>query len=189
MTMRHALLLACSLGFAVASAAQQQGPPAHLQMRMRMESLERELQALTKGISRDAFIVTQMALAAGDLRDFQKLAAIEKAIDRINQAGLRAGEAPPASAETSLAISRVGDELRRGRDQGTMADVEALQRVLLRESRNVQWELYQQLRAGREAHRVIVELEGKLQQLGTDLQSAMVEALGSNLELARAGGR
>lgn len=155
-----------------------------------LPAFEKRVQLLTAGIKRDAFIVAQVTLAAGDLSDdFQKLSAMEKAHDRIGAAVLRANQEPVASLRTLTALSKMSDALEAGRRQGTMANLEDLRAILMRETQPIQRELFTALREARGERLNLVELLNRVQTLNADLEGAMVEALGSTFDFMAAGGK
>jgi hypothetical protein len=176
---------------AVAMHGQEVRRPVRM-LEMRPPSIDR-YEALVRGlaaaIKRDAFIVAQLTHAAADLEDFQKLAAVEKANDRIEEALKRATQDPPASRGTLDTLNGLQQTLKHAREQGTMADTKSLQTEVLRRTHFIQRDLYTALDTARFEHRTIVEMETKLHQIGSELQSSMVEAMGTTFDFIRAGGR
>ncbi|HKR64533.1 MAG TPA: hypothetical protein VJZ00_12445 [Thermoanaerobaculia bacterium] len=150
---------------------------------------EQRMQFLSKSVQRDAFIVGQMAAAMGDLTDFQKLTAIEKVRDRIQKAQQKAGEEPQASLQTLTALSQLSDTFLHAHDQGTMADTDELRKEINRQTHFIQLELFRELALAREELKNLAELIAKIHQVNSDLESAMVEALGTTFEFMRAGGK
>jgi hypothetical protein len=163
-------------------------PPAP-ELRMGVFEYEKRVQLLSSAIKRDAFIIGQMVLALNDLTDFQKMAAIQKAIDRTTAASLRAAEDPKASPRTMTALSKIDDALKTGREQGTMADTDALRKTILEQSHFIQYELFQQLNDARGERLNLVEMVTRLQTVNADLEGSMVEALGSTFDFLAAGGK
>lgn len=151
---------------------------------------EKRVQLLTAGIKRDAFIISRVTLAVGDLSDdFQKLSAIQKAFDRIEEANLRAGQDPQASMRTLTALKKMTDRLEDGRRQGTMADLADLQRFISHQGSGIQRELFQQLSDARGERQNLVDLLNRVQIMNADLEAAMVEALGSTFDYMASGGK
>ena len=62
--------------------------------------MDTDIRAKTAAVRRDAFIVSQIVAAAGELDDFQRNAAMEKARDHIEAAMKRARENPAAARQT-----------------------------------------------------------------------------------------
>ena len=151
---------------------------------------EKRVQLLTAGIKRDAFIISRVTLAVGDLSDdFQKLSAIQKAFDRIEEANLRAGQDPKASLRTLTALEKMTDRLEDGRRQGTMADLADLQRFISQQASGIQRELFQQLSDARGERQNLVDLLNRVQIMNADLEAAMIEALGTTFDYMAAGGK
>jgi hypothetical protein len=155
-----------------------------------LPAYEKRVQELTAGIKRDAFIVSRVTVAMADLtEEFQKLSAIQKAYDRIGEAVLRAGQDPRVSPQTLTALSKMEEALRKGREQGSMADTEALRALLLKEGRVIQRELYRGLGIARGERQNLTDLLNRVQTMNGDLEGAMIEALGSTFDFLGAGGR
>ena len=151
---------------------------------------EKRVQLLTAGIKRDAFIISRVTLAVGDLSDdFQKLSAIQKAFDRIEEATLRAGQDPPASMWTQTALKKMTDRLEDGRRQGSTADLADLQRFISQQASGIQRELFQQLSDARGERQNLVDLLNRVQIMNADLEAAMIEALGTTFDYMAAGGK
>jgi hypothetical protein len=188
---RFAAVAGCVVLFASSVIAQEVRRPMRV-LPMRpppLDAYQKLVQGLAAAIKRDSFIVAQLVHAGAELEDFQKLAAIEKAIDRIEAAQKKASEDPTASPQTMAILNSLYESLKHGREQGTMADTKALQIDIVRKTHFVQLELYMELDTARNEHRAIVELENKLHDMGTDLESSMVDALGVTFDFVRAGGQ
>lgn len=147
------------------------------------------LNMLAKAVKRDAFIVAQMVHATGELNDHQRNAAIQKAIDRVTEAQIRAGEEPPALQDTQLALSKIMDELVRARQSASSADLPALQQTIMKWSQDIQRDLFRNVAVARREREMLIELQKKLADTNLELEGAMIEALGSTLEFIRAGGK
>ena len=174
-------------------AAQERGPRVHRfppDWSAALPQYEKRVQLLTASIKRDAFIISRVTLAMNDLSDdFQKLSAIQKAFDRIEEATLRAGQEPQASMWTLTALKKMTDRLEDGRRQGTMADLPDLQRFISQQGSGIQRELFQQLSDARGERQNLVDLLNRVQIMNADLEAAMVEALGSTFDYMAAGGK
>jgi len=187
--MRRLMVVLCSL-IAFAAVAQerrfvQRRPP---EWRGVVTEYEERMRFLSKSVARDAFIVSQMMQAVRELHDFQKLIAVEKALDRINASIQRATEDPAASLQTLTALNSLQETFKHAREQGTMADAEALQKEILEQTHFIQRELFRELDVAREERKNLAELIGKLHQVNADLESAMIDALGSTFDFVKAGG-
>jgi hypothetical protein len=155
-----------------------------------LPAYEKRVQELTAGIKRDAFIVSRVTVAMGELmEEHQKLSAIQKAYDRIVEAQLRAGQDPRAGLPTLTALSKMEDALKKGREQGTMADTDALRTLLRKEGSTIQRELFRGLAIARGERQNLTDLLNRVQTMNGDLEGAMIEALGSTFEFMGAGGR
>ncbi|HYO75143.1 MAG TPA: hypothetical protein VE010_01670 [Thermoanaerobaculia bacterium] len=183
------LLLLCVVLSATAVFAQDerivQAPP---QLTNILAGYERRLGLLAKGISRDAFIVAQLSQAAGELHDFQRNAAIQKALDRVEEASKRAAANPPAQPRTVAAINKSREALEKAREQASSADLDAVSRLIVKETHAIQRELYWSLTVARRERETLMDLQKKISQLNLDLEGAMVDALGAALDFAKAGG-
>jgi predicted DNA-binding protein len=150
---------------------------------------EERLDGLAKAISRDSFIVVEIVHAAGDLEDFQVNIAVQKALDRVNEAYKRASQNPQASPFFLQTLNGLQITLRHARDQGSMADLVALRKELMLRGGLLQTELFRELDAGRRERQQLVLNYTKLQQLDQQLESSLIESLGTMFEFVRAGGK
>src|SRR5687768_3684315 len=150
-------------------AAQERGPRVHRfppDWSAALPQYEKRVQLLTASIKRDAFIISRVTLAVNDLADdFQKLSAIQKAYDRIEEASLRAGQEPKASGRTQTALEKMLAALDSGRRQGTMADLGDLRTEVLRQSGAIQREVFQELADARGERMNLIELLTKVQTM------------------------
>jgi hypothetical protein len=144
---------------------------------------ESRLRRLAAEVKRDAFIVSQLAAAVGELNDFQQTIAISKAGDRIAVAQKRANEDPVAPISTQQMLAFLQDPLiKHAREQGTMADTSAVRREILLRSAGVQSDLFRELDSARTERQALVALDQQL-------NGAMVEALGAAFDIVRTGGK
>lgn len=188
--MRKLLLLFVALSATFVFAQERPRPPrvSH-EIASELFQYDRRLDTLAKAVRRDAFLVAQMVHATADLKDFQRNAAIEKAIDRVTQAKLRAAEAPPASPDTMTALSKIDDALHKARQSASSADLGELSETILRESHDIQRDLFRNVETARRERELLVDLQKKLSDTNLALEAAMVEALGSTMNFIRAGGK
>lgn len=156
---------------------------------MMIERYESRLQRLAVEVKRDSFIVAQVVQGSGELSDFQKYNAIQKALDRVEAAIRRANDDPKASPFTMTALSQTKDALLHGRDQGSTADLPALQKLMIEKTRVPYKELFRELDIARRERQALSDVQAKLAQINQDLDGAMVEALGSTFDFIRAGGK
>ena len=164
-------------------------PSSLAQLGFQLERLEATMRERAQAIRRDAFIVAQMTAATGELEDFQRNAAMSKARDRIGAARRRAFEQPPAAPQTMTAISQSLDLIDTAQRQASTADLGALRRDLLRQTRVVQQILFRELQESRADRQAMTDLQSRLNRMATELDGAMDEALGSTFEYFRAGGQ
>jgi len=150
---------------------------------------ESRVRVLSKGIKRDAFIVGQMVLAARDLPDFQKIAAVQKAIDRVEAATKRAAEDPPAGGDTMVALSHIDDEVRHAREQGTMADTEALAKTIIDQTHFIERDLFRAVALARDERESLTRMQTKITEVNLDVEASMLAALNSTFEFIQAGGK
>ena len=156
---------------------------------MMIERYESRLHDLALGVKRDAFIVSRVVDGSGALNDFQKINAMQKAIDSVDAAIRRANEDPPASPFTQTALSQTHDALIHGREQGSIADTVALQKLMIDKTHPIYVELFKELYMAQRERQALVDVQTTLAQINQDIDSAMVEALGSSFEFVRAGGK
>jgi hypothetical protein len=188
--MRKLLLLCIALSATAVLGQDRPRPPqvSH-EIASELSDYKSRLDMLAKAVKRDAYIVAQMVHATGDLRDFQRNAAIEKAIDRLTSAQLRANEVPQASPQTMTALSKIDDALHHARQQASSADLPALAETILKESHDIQLDLFRNVETARREREMLAELQKKLSETNLDLEAAMIEALGSTMNFIRAGGK
>jgi hypothetical protein len=187
--MRKLLLLCIALLAAAVTAQEPRPPRVSHEVAHDLVNYQRRLDMLSKAIKRDAFIVAQVVLATGDLKDFQRNAAIEKAIDRVRSARVRAAEMPPASMDAQTALSKMDDALHQARQQASSADLAEVAQTILKLSRDVQLDLFRNVETARRERAMLADLQKKLMDTNLELEAAMIEALGSTMSFIRAGGR
>ncbi len=179
-------LLACSL-FAQGPAIPRSSPASAVSMQL--DRVEPMLRDRAVAVRRDAFLVSQVVAAIGDLEDFQHSAALQKARDRVDTALRRARENPPAAPQTITALSQTLDAIHRAQQQGSTADVAGLKREMLRQTHLIQQILFKELDDSRADRQALTDVQARLARLSTDLDQAVGEALGSTFEYFRAGGQ
>src|SRR5947207_2239514 len=69
------------------------------QFGFQLDRLEQSMKDRAAAIRRDAFLVSQLTAASGELDDFQRNAALQKARERVLAAQRRARENPPAAPQ------------------------------------------------------------------------------------------
>ncbi|HEX8155734.1 MAG TPA: hypothetical protein VF698_21550 [Thermoanaerobaculia bacterium] len=154
-----------------------------------VQRLETDVNDRTAILRRDAFIVGRLVAATAALNDFQKLAAIEKARNEVDAAMRRAAEKPPAPRPTMELLDAVAESLGKARLQGTMADLEAVKKDILRRSGFLQTNIFQQLDQLRRARVALLDAQTKLALMTGSIDEAMTEALTSTFDYFRAGGQ
>ena len=153
---------------ATAATAQQRYPgrpgptPSAGFLAAQIDRMEGELRAKSAGVRRDAFIVSQLVAAVGELEDFQHTVALEKARDHINAALKRASETPVAAST---------------------------KRDLLKQNHFVQQVLFTELDDVRKDRQTLSDLQSRLSSITNDMDNALAEALGSTFDYFRAGGQ
>jgi hypothetical protein len=188
--MRYLILIALAASPLFAQERQQPQPPGRFTNELvLLDRFASRMQRLGLDVKRDAFIVSEVVKGIGELNDFQKNNAIQKAIDRVDAATARGRQDPPASTFTMTALSQTRDALVHGRDQGSLADLPSLQRVMIDKTHVIYIELFRELDAARKERQALVDLQTKLAGINQDIDGAMVEALNSTFDFIRAGGK
>jgi hypothetical protein len=154
-----------------------------------IDRMEGDLRNKASGLRRDAFIVSQVVAAAGELDDFQRSVAIEKARDHLNAALKRAAENPAAAPQTFTALQNARDLVDHAKQQGGTADIPALKRDLLKANHFIQQTLFSELDDVRKDRQTLSDLQSRLSSITTDLDNGLAEALGSTFDYFRAGGQ
>jgi hypothetical protein len=185
---RVAVILLFAL--AVHGQTEVRRPPRLLPMRpVPWDAYIKQVHLLNAAIKRDAYIVATLVHATNELDNLQKLAASEKALDRVQSAQRRALNEPTAPAGTLDILNGLVETLGHAREQGTMANTDAIKTEIIRRTHFIQLDLFGELDTARGEHAAIVEMQQKLFDLSTELDSSMVEALGSTFDFVRAGGQ
>jgi hypothetical protein len=164
-------------------------PSGLAQLGFQLDRLEQLQKDRAAAIRRDAFLVSQLAAAVGDLEDFQRNAALQKTHDRVQVAQRRAREHPPALPQVQTALSQTLDLIEHAQQQAATADFPALKRDILRNTHVVQQVLFRELQESRADRQVMTDLQSRLSRMSTDLDQALDEALGSTFDYFRAGGQ
>jgi len=179
-----AVVLLCTPVF-----AQQPPPrPPNTNELFLIERYASRLQTLAQAIKRDAFIVSQVVQGSGELNDFQRNNAIQKANDRVD-AAIKRGSDEKASLFTMTALSQTKDALLHAREQSSTADLPALQRTMIDKTHMIYIELFRELDTARKERQALVDVQKRLADINQDIDGAMVDALASTFEFIRAGGK
>lgn len=171
----------------VAEAQRRPGPPdrAAQQLLADLEQVEADAAANAAVLRRDAFVVAQMAAASGALRDFQKNAAVQKALDRVDEAGRRAVSRPAAEPEMIRILRKAKESLQGAKERGFSTDYEALQREIELSSRDLQPWVFRDIIAMQKLRVALADVQGRVSRMTQDLDAATGEVLASTLEDAR----
>jgi hypothetical protein len=163
------------------------GPPdrAARQLLADLEQAEIEATASAAVLRRDAFVVAQMAAATGELRDFQKSVAVQKALDRVDAAGRRATERPAAHPEMIRLIRKAKSSLEDAKERGFSTDFAALEREIDTISRDLQPLVFRDILDMQKIRFALGEIQGRVSRMTQDLDAATGEVLASTLEDAR----
>lgn len=171
-------------------AQRESGRPSSLNtLGIQIERFETMTRDRALAVRRDAFIVSQLVAAAGELDDFQRNAAMQKAHDRVEAAARRARENPAAPPQIMTVISQTRDLIENAQKQASTADLPALRRDMMKQTHFVQQWLFRELQDSRADRQALTELQARLSRMSTELDQAMDEALGSTFEYFKAGGQ
>src|SRR5438874_4535048 len=177
---------------ATIASAQERRPPARpipsSLLGPAIDRIDTDVRAKTANVRRDAFIVSQIVAAVGELDDFQRNAAMEKARDHVDAALKRAGENPPAPRSTVEALRSERDLIDKARQQGATADIPALKRDLMKGNHYLQQVLFSELDDVRRDRQTLSDLQARLSSLTNDIDNALADALGTTFDYFRAGG-
>jgi hypothetical protein len=155
-----------------------------------LDRLEADLQRDVAALQRDAFIVSQLVVAAGDLKDYQKYTAMERSLERINIALRRATDSkPPAPPSTQDLLRDLQQSLQHARQQGATANLEDIQKEVLKRSGEMQSELFRELDAARKQRQMVTDAQARLAKLAALVDTGISDALSSTFDYFRAGGR
>jgi len=184
-----AILLVASLGVAQRYPGRPSSGASPAVLAGFVDRMEGDLRAKAAGLRRDAFIVSQVVAAVGELDDFQRNVALEKARDHVNAALKRASENPVAAPSTFTALQNGRDFVDHAKQQGGTADIPALKRDLLKANHTVQQTLFNELDDVRKDRQALTDLQSRLSSITNDLDNGLAEALGSTFDYFRAGGQ
>lgn len=162
--------------------------PARLalqQIKISLDQMEPEMQEQMAAVRRDAFIVTRVVAATGALNDFQINSAIQGAINEIEQAQIKAGENPRAPQSTMDMLNGSHELLVKARNQGSMTNVQDVQRELLKRVEPLQRAMFAQLDEARRARIIVSDIRTRLSRWDDSIDQAMVEALSASLSYMR----
>lgn len=155
-----------------------------------LDRMEAVLRDRAVAIRREAFIVSQLVAAAGELEDFQRNAALGKARDRVVAAQRRAMENPQAPPVVLTAIRKAIDLVTEAQKQGASADTAALRKNLICcITHDVQQMLFKELEESRADRQALTDLQIRLARMTNELDQAFSDALGSTFDYFRAGGQ
>jgi hypothetical protein len=154
-----------------------------------IDRIDNEIRAKTAAVRRDAFIVSQIVAAVGELDDFQRNAAMEKARDDVDAALKRARENPAAPRQTFEILQSEHDLIDKARQQGATADIPALKRELMKGNHFLQQILFIELEDVRRDRQTLSDLQSRLSSMTNDIDNALGDALGATFDYFRAGGQ
>src|SRR5438034_7018409 len=100
---RPYILTGLTILFATVASTQERRPARPIPSGLLVPTIDRmdaDIRAKTAAVRRDAFIVSQIVAAVGELDDFQRNAAMEKARDHVDAAMKRARDNPSAARQT-----------------------------------------------------------------------------------------
>jgi hypothetical protein len=162
-------------------------PPTFLSAQV--DRLESDIRSKTAALRRDAFIVTQIVAAVGELDNFQRTVAVDKARDHLEAALKRAAENPVAPRQTFDLLQSRRDLINKAKQQGATADLPGLKRELLKGNHPMQQTLFSELDDLRKDRQTITDLQARLSSMTNDMDNALAEALGSTFDYFRSGGQ
>jgi hypothetical protein len=190
---RPSLLTGLILFIATIASAQERRPPGRViptpLLGPTIDRMDTDIRAKTAAVRRDAFIVSQIVAAVGELDDFQRNTALEKARDHVEAAMKRARENPPAARQTFEALQSEHDLIDKARQQGATADIAALKRDMMKGNHFLQLLLFSELDDVRRDRQMLSDLQARLSSLTTDIDNALGDALGATFDYFRAGGQ
>jgi hypothetical protein len=184
----HFLLLLVVLAFGSNAWGQPSfGPPdrAARQLIADLERVEADAAVSAAVLRRDAFVVAQMAAATRELHDFQKSVAVQKALDRVDAAGRRAAERPPADLEVIRIVKKAKESLETAKERGFSTDFAALEQGIDRASRDLQPWVFRDILAMQKLRAALGDVQSRVGRMTQDLDAATGEVLASTLEDAR----
>jgi hypothetical protein len=183
------MVYGCLFLLAAAASAQEPSTRRLGLLGVQIDRMEAELRGKTAALRRDAFIVSQVVAAAGELDDFQRNTALQKARNHIQDALKRAADNPPAGRPTVENLESQRDLIEHAKQQGATADISALKRELMKRSHFLQRTLFRELDDARRDRQLLSDLQTRLSRMTSDLDEALSEALGSTFDYFRVGGQ
>ena len=178
---------------ATIASAQERRPPTRLipssLLGPTIDRMDIDIRAKTAAVRRDAFIVSQIVAAVGELDDFQRNAAMEKARDHVDAAIKRARENPIASRQTFEVLQSEHDFIDKARQQGATADMPALKHDMMKGNHFLQQILFSELDDVRRDRQTLSDLQARLSSMTNDIDNALGDALGATFDYFRAGGQ
>jgi hypothetical protein len=185
---RRLVLLGIAL-IATPAFSQRVIPPRPGALGALVSQMEADTRAKSAAVRRDAFIVSQLIAASGELENFQHYVALDKARDHVNDAYRRAGENPTAPRSTFELLQSQRDLVDKAREQGATADTPALKRELLKQTHVMQQVLFSELDDLRKDRQALSDVQSRLSSMTNDMDNALAEALGSTFDYFKAGGQ
>jgi hypothetical protein len=183
--MRRLSIAVIALLFVCTSSSAQERPAATELTPESILRYESRLRQLSAAVKRDAYVVGQLAEATRALNDFQNAVALLRALDRVNAALRRATDSPASAAATLDAINNVKSHLTRAKESPGLADLQAEQKFIARQTYTVTLELFRELDTARRERQALAEFQARLQAIGGELDPGMTDALGSTLQMLR----
>lgn len=154
-----------------------------------IDRIDADVRGKTAAVRREAFIVSQIVAAVGELDDFQHTVALEKARDHVDAALKRARENPPASVQTFEVLQSERGLVEKAKQQGATADLPGLKRDMLKGNHFLQRTLFAELDDVRRDRQALSDLQARLSSLTNDIDNALGDALGATFDYFRAGGQ
>jgi hypothetical protein len=188
----HRAFVCLVIAIATIASAQERRPPRPIPSGLPGPTIDRmdaDIRAKTANVRRDAFIVSQIVAAVGELDDFQRNAAMDKARDHVDAAIKRARENPIAARQTFEVLQSEHDLIDKARQQGATADIPALKREMMKGNHFLQQTLFTELDDVRRDRQTLSDLQARLSSLTTDIDNALGDALGATFDYFRAGGQ
>jgi hypothetical protein len=189
----HRAFVCLVFAIATIASAQDRRPPARLIpssfLGPAIDRMDADTRAKTANVRRDAFIVSQIVAAVGELDDFQRNAAMEKARDHVDAAIKRARENPIAARQTFEVLQSEHDLIDKARQQGATADIPALKHEMMKGNHALQQILFTELDDVRRDRQTLSDLQARLSSLTNDIDNALGDALGATFDYFRAGGQ
>jgi len=154
-----------------------------------IDRMESDIRSKTAAVRRDAFLVSQVVAAVGELGDFQRNVAIEKARDHLEAALRRARENPEALRSPFELLESAREVLDKARQKGAIINIPLLKGVMVEGNRILQRTWLAELDDVRRDRQTLTDLQSRLSSLTNDIDNALGEALGATFDYFRAGGQ